>query len=164
MNSRERQAREAVILKLIEGYPSLAGRATRGLIDAYVDASEHCDIGALNQACKRFARGEVPGQNAAFPPTAAEVAAHAAMLDELRKQTVVRLYNGLLDMDFGHGRVDLRGLTTEEQDQIRRDGGMIGKKNAALMSLDEKRAALRALPAPEADKTVPVPKMRRMTQ
>lgn len=151
-------------MKLIEGYPSLAGRATRGLIDAYVDASEHCDISALNQACKRFARGEVPGQNTAYAPTAAEVASQAAMLDEHRKQTVVQLYNGLLDMDFGHGSVDMRGLTTPEQEMIRRNNGKINGKNAALMSLDEKRTALRALPEPESDKTVPMPKLQRMTK
>lgn len=160
MDARERQAREAVILKLIEGFPSLSGRATRGLIDAYVDASEHCHVSALNQACKRFARGEVPGQNPSYPPTAAEVAAQAAMLDEHRKRTIVPLHTGVLNIDFGHGRIDMRGLTEPEQDRIIELGGKTPDgRNFALLSLADKRAALdqKALP-----NRVPVPRLRKV--
>lgn len=81
MTKTERQAREALILKLIEGYPSLAGRATRGLIDAYVDATAGCSLDALQGACQRYARGEVPGQAAAYAPTAPELAAQARVFD-----------------------------------------------------------------------------------
>lgn len=71
------------------------------------------------------------------------------MLLDAGKKPAPGKYNGLIEMDWGHGRVDLRGLTNDEQDAIIRNHGMIGigenAKDAALMSLEEKLAALRDL-------------------
>lgn len=65
-------------------------------------------------------------------------------------------------MDWGRGRVDMRGLTTEEQDQIIDAGGMIGKQNAATLNLEEKRAALKGIEL-ENKSEAPKPRLQRMT-
>lgn len=86
MNSKDRHAREALILNLIAGYPSLAGRASTALIDAFIGATEDEPIEALKVACTDFARGEVPGHDPAYPLTAPQLAQRTRFIADLHRR------------------------------------------------------------------------------
>lgn len=165
--TKERLAREAIIQKLIAGYPSWAHSATQGHIDAFVDASAAFSLESLRKAQERFHSADgVPGKDAHSWPTAREFATQAKLFElHARRQgnSLVLLHNGLLEMDFGHGRVDLRGLTTDEQDRIIKLNGLAPDgRNLALMDLNEKRASLKALPAPDSPRLPVTPRLRTM--
>jgi hypothetical protein len=140
----------------------LAEKLDRKLLGTYVSAVEDCGADAVALVCKRISSGQA-GLNSSFPPTPADIAERAALLDAGSKPQPL-LHNGIIEMDFGHGRVDMRGLKTEEQDEIiRLNGKTPDGRNFALLSLAEKRAALdpKALPAPN---RVPVPCIQRMNK
>jgi hypothetical protein len=168
---------------MMHGFPSSQGHITEHTLGAYMLAVENASAEAVKRSCGQFLSGLVPDRNNGFLPTAAELSANARAWDAAIAQVTAdrelarlgtKIENGLLEMDFGHGMVDMRGLSTAEQDAIINNNGMIGgtmdrghlvgAKNAALMDLETKRDALRALPAPESDKTVPMPKLQRMTK
>lgn len=126
---------------------------------------------AVKRSCGQFLAGRVDGHNNSFLPTAAELSANARAWDRAIAQVTADqelaklnkpIETGILTMDFGHGSVDMRGLTTDEQDVIIRSNGKLGGRNAAFMSLEEKLAALNqeALPSPGAQ--IPIPKLRRV--
>jgi hypothetical protein len=141
-NSKDKAAKKAAIYSLLIGYWQMAERLSDELLSGYVNAVEECSADAVARVCKRIASGQA-GLNSSFPPTPADIAERAAAIDEAVSERVP-LHNGLIEMDWGHGRVDLRGLTTEEQDVLIRGHGMVGGKNAALLDLDEKRASIAA--------------------
>jgi hypothetical protein len=154
--------KKAAIMMMMHGFPSSQSGITGDTVSAYLLAVESIDAEAVKRACARFLGGRVPGHNNAFLPTAGEIAAEAMKLDH--RADLVSLHNGLLEMDFGHGRIDMRGLTEPEQDRIIELGGKTPDgRNFALLSLAEKRAALdpKALPAPN---RVPVPRIQRMNK
>jgi hypothetical protein len=166
MSSTESKAKRLKVLDTLEGYHSLIGKDLTGLTNALVRAADPYPFDTVLEACKRLA------QVCKFPPTPADMTEWCEHFNAAMHPKVVELYNGLISMDFGHGSVDMKGLTKKEQDVIILNNGMIGGtmdrghlvggKNAALMDLETKRAALRALPAPESDKTVPMPKLQRI--
>jgi hypothetical protein len=153
-NSKDKAAKKAAIYSVLAGYWQLADKLTDALLGSYLGPVEDVSVEAVVRTCQRIAGGAA-GLNTSFPPSPADIAGRARSYDEATADRVP-LYNGLVEMDWGHGRVDLRGLTNDQQDAIIRNHGMIGigenAKNAALMTLDEKIAALRDL------KQLPPPK------
>ena len=141
-------AKKAAIYTLLTGYWQMAERLSDELLNSYVAAVDECTPESVALICKRIAAGQA-GLNTSFPPTPADIAERAAMIDAAAKPRIP-LHNGLIEMDWGHGRVDLRGLTEAEQDKLIELRGMTPDgRNAALLTLEDKRAALRveALPA-----------------
>lgn len=138
----DQDAKRAAIYDLLKGYWQLAERLDRSLLNSYVNAVAECSVEAVALVCQRINSGQA-GLNSSYPPTPADIAERAALLD-VGAKPAPGLYNGLIEMDFGHGRVDMRGLTDWEQERIIKGHGMIGGKNAALMNLDEKIAAIEA--------------------
>lgn len=127
MTTEETLAREALILSLLRGYPSLASSITRGVIDSYVSAVDGYSVTALRNACERYRTGDVEGYDRRWPPNAAELATMARMFDELAKRDTERAPKlvvypiggepppghvplGPIEVNFGHGRIDMRGL------------------------------------------------------
>lgn len=178
MTATDDKAKKAAILSLMHGFPSSQGQITEHTLGAYMLAVADTSADAVKRSCGQFLAGKVDGHNNSFLPTAAELSANARAWDSAIAQVTadqelaklgVPIDNGLLQMDFGHGNVDLRGLTVAEQDTIIRNNGkiggtmvngkLIGAQNAALLTLDQKRAALKGLPKPEA---VPIPKLRKV--
>lgn len=86
MNSKDRHAREALILNLIAGYPSLAGRASTALIDAFILATEDEPIEALKAACTDFGTGQVPGHDFNYPLNAPQLAVRARFWSDLHRR------------------------------------------------------------------------------
>lgn len=157
-SQKNRDAKEACLWSLFDGYPNF--KATDEFIERVLDLLEPYSPRAVEHAVRRFGDGGVPGHNTAFVPNGPQIAEQARLFHELYTREVVPLYSGIIEMDFGHGRVDMRGLTVEEQDEVIRRHGVIDGKNVALLSLEDKRAALKqqALAAP-----VATPRIKRIT-
>lgn len=147
-------AKAAAMYDLLSGYWQLSEKLNDALLATYERAVDKCSAEAVSLVCQRIASGQA-GLNSSFPPTPADIAERAALLDAGNTRPVT-LLNGLIEMDFGHGRVDMRGLDDVQQDAIIRGHGMIGNRNAALMSLDEKVEALKSsksiAPPPKAER------------
>jgi hypothetical protein len=140
-DQRTRAAKEALIFGLLSGYLQIADKLTENVLASYVDACAEVSVEALRMTCQRIQRGRA-GLNTSYAPTPADIASRAATIDEMLKP-LPKLHSGLLDMDWGRGRVDMRGLTVDEQDEIIRLGGLTADgRNFALMTLDQKREAL----------------------
>ncbi len=154
--SSETKAKRAKILDMLDGYSNLIGKELTGLTNALCREAEPYPLDVVIAATQRL------GRICRFPPTTAEVFEQCEIANAALHPKVVTLYNGMIDMNFGHGRIDMRGLSTAEQDEIIRNHGMIGGKNAAFMSIEEKRAALNPKSI-QADKAkVQIPTMRRI--
>lgn len=155
-----------MIVQLLEGYLSSASSVTEATIASYVAATEEYELEALRQACQRFNKGDVPGHNNAFPPSAPELAEQARLFDGILKNLRAKdvpLYSGLTEIDYGSGRIDMRGLTVAEQDRIMRLGGRAPDgRSLAGMGLADIREALKAEPVAIAGAPA-APKLQRMT-
>ena len=140
-NQRIRAAKEAMIFGVLSGYLQIADKLTENVLASYVEACSDVSVEAVRLTCQRIQRGRA-GINTSYPPTPADIASRAAAVDEMLKPQP-RLHSGLLEMDWGRGRVDMRGLTIDEQDEIIRLGGLTADgRNFALMTLDQKRDAI----------------------
>jgi hypothetical protein len=148
----ETKAKRAKILDMLDGYSNLIGKELTGLTNALCREAEPFPLDVVIAATQRL------GRTCKFPPTTAEVFEACEHFNTLKNPKVVTLYNGMIDMDFGHGRIDMRGLTTTEQDQIIKLGGKTRDgRNMALLSLDEKRDALKGIEPPKTKRiTTPV--------
>ncbi len=131
----------------MERWPAHASKITARTVAPYIDAVSECSLEAIERACRAFGTGAVPDWNPDYgPPVPVRLAMLARLLEPTKS---VPLYGGLLEVDFGHGRIDLRGLKIEEQDAIMRQHGKTPDgRNYALLSLDEKRAAISGIEGP----------------
>lgn len=143
-NSKDKAAKKAAIYSVLAGYWQLADKLTEGLLGSYLGPVEECSVEAVVRTCQRIATGQA-GLSTSFPPTPADIAQRAAAYDDANRERVA-LYNGLIEMDWGHGRVDLRGLAEAEQDAIIRCHGVSPDgTNFAMLDLDGKRSKLREI-------------------
>jgi len=136
VTSIESKAKKAKVLDLLEGYSSLIGKDLSGLTRALCRVAEPYPLDVVIDATERLA------DTSRFPPTPAELAEACATFNDLLHPKVVQLYTGIIEMDFGHGRIDMRGLTRAEQDRIIDSGGKIAGHNVALLSLEQKRSLI----------------------
>lgn len=139
-----------------------------GNINAFVEATKGVSLDALTRSVEQFATGKVDRNNA-FPPSSAELAENARewqrAIDKRSGQDGAELHNGLIEMDFGQGRIDMRGLTNAEQDQIIANKGCAPSgRSLAYLSLPEIKAALQQsdLAQVEGGKTFSAPRLGRM--
>lgn len=70
---------------MLAGFPSSQAAITETTADAYMAAISHCDIGAVEAACKAFLAGQVSNHDNNYPPTAPRLAALAHALGEAAK-------------------------------------------------------------------------------
>lgn len=132
----EIEAKEALILRLFRSYPGADKAISRATVDAYLHAVADISSGVLAQTVSAFTSGLIEGRNSDFVPSAESLAKHARL--RMPSAAEPTLYNGLTSMDWGGGSVDLRGLTTAEQDIVIAAKGITADgRNMALMSLDE---------------------------
>ena len=108
---------------MMSGFPSSQSSITEETIRAYAFSTEDYPIEVLRLACKRFATGVVPGHNNAFMPSAAEISEECRHLEELEKSIhAARIpqnpEHGMINVDFGHGKIDLRDKTMAQVDEI----------------------------------------------
>ena len=81
-------------------------------------------------------------------------------------QDVPEMRNGLVEVDFGHGRINLRGLTAEEQDRILDAKGYAPNgKSLAYMPLAEIKLAMQKsdLAQVEGGRSFSAPKLGRIS-
>lgn len=160
-----KQAKEALVLDLFDNWPTASPSADN--VRAYVDAVEALSVEAVMRSVKQFGSGLVDRNNSFVPP-APEFAANARQWQtalEGRDRPQEPLHNGLLECDWGQGRVDLRGLTAAEQDIVMVGKGVVNGRNLAYMPTTEIKAIITQgdLSAIEGGKTFALPRLGRMS-
>ena len=165
----EAEAKEALILTLFDAYPSSGQQVSASRIATYADAVATLSIEAVRRSVEQFVTGKVERENRDFVPSAEAFAANSRewqrAIDQRAGQDEPELHNGLIEMDFGAGRIDMRGLTNAEQDTIiAAKGRAPDGRSLAYMPLADIRAALvqKDLAQVEGGKTFAVPKLTRM--
>lgn len=133
------------MVKLFSGYLSSQMNVTEDNLAAFVDATKDVSLEALRRSVEQFSTGKVERNNA-FPPNSAEVAENARLwqhaLDGLKVEPVT-LHNGLLNVDYGRGSIDMRGLTNAEQDAVMALSGLAPDgQSMAGMSLEGIKQAI----------------------
>lgn len=118
---------ERLILRLFASFPNLASTATAATRDAYVAAVSAFSVESVKRACERFATGDVEGVDRHYGPSAAELASMARMFQSIRDRQDAPAEHvisvpigrplppgyvplGPIEVDFGHGRIDMRKL------------------------------------------------------
>jgi len=136
-------------------------------VDAYCSATADTPFEAVKRSTEQFASGRVERNNS-FPPAAAEFAANArewqAAITKRAGQDGPEMHNGLIEIDYGSGRIDMRGLTNAEQDLIMAGKGIVNGKNLAYLPLAKIRTVITNgdLDAVEGGKMMPAPRLGRM--
>ena len=136
-------------------------------MDAYCSATADTPFEAVKRSTEQFASGRVERNNS-FPPAAAEFAANArewqAAITKRAGQDGPEMHNGLIEIDYGSGRIDMRGLTNAEQDLIMAGKGIVNGKNLAYLPLAKIRTVITNgdLDAVEGGKMMPAPRLGRM--
>ena len=167
MTSETELAKEALILDLFDGY--LSAKPSAENLRRYLAAVENLSVEAVARSVQQFQAGLVERDNRDFAPSA-ETFAHNARewqraLDR-RDDNSPQMHNGLVEMDFGAGRIDMRFLTNAEQDQIiAAKGRAPDGRSLAYMPLVEIRAALvqKDLAQVEGGKSFAMPRLGRMS-
>jgi len=154
--SKESQAKRAKILDVLEGYSSLMGRDLTGLTNSLARAAEPYPLDVVIDACRRLA------QVCHYPPTPADMTEQCEHFNAAMHPVVVPLYTGIINMDFGHGSIDMRGLTRQEQDKVIDAGGIIDGVNLARLPLEQKRTLIRTGQLAGGVK-IKIPRLQKMT-
>jgi len=136
-------------------------------INAYVDATSTVSLDALRRSVEQFVTGRVERANRSFVPSGEELAHNARQwqiaIDTISGTPAPPMHNGLVEMDFGQGRIDMRGLTAQEQDTIIANKGCAPNgKSLAYMSLPQIKAELVERDTIESNKTFTLPAMKGM--
>lgn len=150
MTNKDRLAREAIIQRLIAGWPSWALRATQGHIDAFVDASADYSLEALRKAQERFHSPDgVPGRDRNSWPSASEFAAQARLFEprtavEQRARPEIIAYPrgalppagyeplGPIKLEVRGRTVDVSRLTHRQKLEVMRTGKLPAPPNATV--------------------------------
>lgn len=167
-SQNERDAKEAMILDLFDGW--MNAKPTADNLRAYLAEVEEWSVEAVMRSVRQFRGGKVEGHNMDFVPSAGKLSHNAGQWQAAinkRGEVMSELHNGLIEMDFGQGRIDMRGLTNAEQDQIIANKGLAPSgKSLAYLSLTEIREAIsqKDLAQVEGGRSFSVPKLGRMVE
>ena len=119
---------------------------------------------AVQASCEELREGFVQRNNA-YMPEPIDLSINTRRYDrtvaehDARKGLDRLMHTGIVDMDFGRGKVRMVGLTEAEQDKlIKLKGIMPDGRNASGLSLEEKREALNGKALPKGVK----PRLRHM--
>lgn len=161
MEASDKREATKLLKELFSAFPSMAASIESAQV--YLSVVAEYRVDALKNAVQRFIRGEVAEHNGRFVPSTAELSRVVRDIDwQLRENELFKLYGPSTWVDFGHGRIELRGLSDKEKDRVIDLHGLTADgRNLAFLSIEDKRAALdpTAIPAPN---RVPVPKLQRM--
>lgn len=136
--------REAVkLLKdLFSAFPSMA--ASTEAAQVYLSVVADYRVESLKEAVRRFTRGDVPEHNGRFVPSTAELSRVVRDIDlKLREDELFRLYGPSTWIDFGHGRIEERGLSSEQCDMIMKLHGVLpGGTSLARLTIEQRQKVL----------------------
>lgn len=149
---------------LLEGYPSAVNLGS-GSIDAYMRATADCSVAAVKRAVDRFLRGEVPDFPKGKIPTAPEFAEQARLFRTVEaienRDNVIALpkvEHGMIDADYGSGRVRLAELTWAEVQIVEKQKGRTADgRSMAGMTAEQIREAINQPKLP-----MPTPRLQKM--
>lgn len=136
-------------------------------VELYVAATAEFTLESINRSVEQFVTGKVERDNRAFAPSADEFSGNVRLwsnaISKLAERDGPELHSGLISMDFGAGRIDMRGLTVAEQDQIIANKGRAPDgKPLSYLSTSEIRSELtqRHVGSVEYSKSFSVPKLK----
>lgn len=151
MKSMDTATKEAALFDLFDAFRT---SPTENQIRAYIAALDGCSAEATRDACRAFVTGTVSEFKYDYgPPTAPRLATLARMLEPIKAEAgEIVVYPigelpppgfmplGPTSVDFGHGRIDLRGLSHAEKEAILQNKGRVpdlidGSRKAPLPSL-----------------------------
>lgn len=161
----EREAKEALILRLFRSYPGAASSVSRGTVDAYLRAVDGFSLESVSASVEQFTSGKVERHNRSFVPSADELAEnvgrwHFAFV--ARDAKPAPMHTGLVSCDWGNGSVNMRGLTEAEQDLIMKNKGYSPDgKSLAFLGAEQIREILSS-PALPGTRKVAIPAMKGM--
>jgi hypothetical protein len=136
----EWQAREALILDMLAGFPSAQG-LSQDAVDAYTRLAAAYSLEAVKQACDEFATGVLP-VDAHYPPSAAEFVSRVRFVHEVvtkrqddRPREVKYPIGGQppagyvplgpISVDFGNGPiVNMRHMHPAQKEEVMRRHGL----------------------------------------
>lgn len=163
---KDLSAVKALIVALSDRWPG--SRMTGANVDAYANTLLPFGIEAVSRAVEDAAAGRIEGSDPDFMPSAARLALRAKVWADAiayRDREPEVLHSGLLEMDFGRGKVNMRGLTVAQQDAIIAGNGVVHGVNVAYLPradlvklLDGKQLEL------VGGRAAPVPRLRRMAE
>jgi hypothetical protein len=119
-------------------------------LKTYLEALSGYSVEAIERSVEQFIRGLVATHDGRFAPSAAELARNVKQWDDVLREIAERrntppLASGIMNVDFGHGPIDMTRLTRDEQDEVLRTGKApviaIGDIRARLRRLGDKGAA-----------------------
>lgn len=117
----EREAKEALLIRLFRSFPGADKSVSRQMFDAYLAALEKLSPAAVKSAVDEFCEGRVERSSHAFAPSAAELSKQAikwqGVLDRINGPKQI-MHTGIVSVDFGRGSIDMRGLTQDQQDEV----------------------------------------------
>ena len=117
MEASDKREATKLLKELFSAFPSMA--ASTEAAQVYLSVVADYRLEALRGAVQRFVRGEVLDHNGRFVPSTAELARVVRDVDlRIDENEMFRLYGPSTYVDFGHGRIDERGLTAEQKDLV----------------------------------------------
>ena len=135
MTTRDNMAKEASILRMLAGYPSLAGKVTRATIDAYLIAVEDFHPGAVEAGARACLKDRIKTDDGktSYGPSAQGLSRAAAiyqtLYDNRRRDNYVSypiggqppapmVPLGPTSVDFGFGPIDMSQMTHAEKERV----------------------------------------------
>lgn len=121
---------------------------TSGQLNAYLSAVKDFDTAALAAAVARFRKGDVPWFTSTYPPVAPEFAREVALHHRNlhREDNILALKapeHGMIDADYGSGKVRLADLTWAEVQIVEKHNGKTPEgRDLAGLTTEEIREAL----------------------
>lgn len=117
-------------------------------VKTYLTVLEPFSTEAVRRSVQQFITGKVPTHDGRFVPSAAELARnvdqwHTVLCQIEENRKALPLASGIMQVDFGHGPIDMSKLSLAEQDEVLRTGRApqitIGPVAARLQALTDHR-------------------------
>lgn len=109
----DKEAALEMIRTMLSGYPGSASGIKPTTPKAYWMLLTDIPLEIIGKACRSLME-EIPPRK--FAPNASELHARARLF--MPPEPGPTLYTGIMDVDFGHRRIDMRGLTPEQQEEV----------------------------------------------
>lgn len=109
-------------MRLWAAFPSSLSQISDGAIDGYAEDTAGFSLAAIERSVSQFRSGLVPEHNADFVPSAPRFVANVRAWQEAMDASAANkglrdwqeVHGGILEVDFGRGKIDLRGKAREQ--------------------------------------------------
>lgn len=118
--------RRALVTKLWEAFPSSLSQLQRGMIDSYVGEVAEYSVEALTRSVEQFCAGKVEDHSGTWVPSIPQLARNVRswqrsldmVSDAKGQRDWLEKHGGILEVDFGAGRINMRNFTALQKEWI----------------------------------------------